>query len=76
MSTQPTGVGLWLITVANARKHGTTGVPPEHRLQQELAALLPLPQVGRTIFKLTPGRPSVDEMIARIVPLLDASYVE
>lgn len=39
----------WLITVANARKHGTTGVPPEHRLLKELAALLPLPKVGRTI---------------------------
>ncbi|MGE4781720.1 IS21 family transposase [Yersinia enterocolitica] len=42
-------IGPWLITVANARKHGTTGVPPEHRLQQELAALLPLPRVGRTV---------------------------
>lgn len=42
-------IGHWLTTVANARKHGTTGVPPEHRLQQELAALLPLPRVGRTV---------------------------
>ncbi|MDN0120351.1 helix-turn-helix domain-containing protein [Yersinia frederiksenii] len=40
-------IGPWLITVANARKHGTTGAPPEHRLQQELAALLP--RVGRTV---------------------------
>lgn len=40
-------IGPWLITVANARKHGMTGAPPEHRLQQELAALLP--RVGRTV---------------------------
>ncbi|USS95504.1 IS21 family transposase [Serratia symbiotica] len=35
--------GSWLVQTANARKHGTTGVPPDHRLQKELAALLPLP---------------------------------
>ncbi|USS95168.1 IS21 family transposase [Serratia symbiotica] len=35
--------GSWLVQTANARKHGTTDVPPDHRLQKELAALLPLP---------------------------------
>ncbi|MFQ1903767.1 IS21 family transposase [Aeromonas veronii] len=36
-------VGTWLVNTANARKHGTTGIPPEQRLQEELATLLPLP---------------------------------
>lgn len=36
-------IGAWLVHTANARKHGTTGVPPDQRLQKELAALLPLP---------------------------------
>ncbi|ELL2980742.1 IS21 family transposase [Salmonella enterica] len=39
-------VGAWLVHTANARKHGTTGVPPDQRLQKELAALLPLPVPG------------------------------
>ena len=34
-------VGPWLVRTANARKHGTTGIPPDHRLQKELAALAP-----------------------------------
>lgn len=38
-----TRVGPWLVRTANARKHGTTGIPADHRLQKELAALLPLP---------------------------------
>lgn len=38
-------IGEWLITVANARVHGTTGVPPEQRMPREQAALLPLPKV-------------------------------
>ncbi|ECC1750773.1 IS21 family transposase [Salmonella enterica subsp. diarizonae] len=36
-------IGAWLVHTANARKHGTTGVPPDQRLQKEQAALLPLP---------------------------------
>lgn len=38
-------IGEWLVTVANARVHGTTGVPPEQRMPRECAALLPLPKV-------------------------------
>lgn len=38
-------IGEWLITVANTRVHGTTGVPPEQRMPRERAALLPLPKV-------------------------------
>lgn len=36
-------IGAWLVGTANARKHGTTGIAPELRLQKEVAALLPLP---------------------------------
>jgi hypothetical protein len=35
-------IGEWLVTVANTRVHGTTGVPPEQRMPRERAALLPL----------------------------------
>ncbi len=38
-------IGEWLITVANTRKHGTTGIPPEQRMPRERAALLPLPKI-------------------------------
>jgi transposase len=38
-------IGEWLVTVANTRVHGTTGVPPEQRMPRERAALLPLPKV-------------------------------
>lgn len=38
-------IGEWLVTVANTRVHGTTGVPPEQRMPREQAALLPLPKV-------------------------------
>lgn len=40
-----TRIGEWLVTVANTRVHGTTGVPPEQRMPRERAALLPLPKV-------------------------------
>ncbi len=46
--------GSWLLSVANARKHGTTGSAPEQRLQQEQAVLLPLPSDLRTIQALSP----------------------
>lgn len=39
-------IGAWLVDVANARVHGTTGVAPEVRLQKEVAALLPLPSLS------------------------------
>lgn len=42
-------IGPWLTTVANARKHGTTGIPPEQRLQQEIDVLLPLPREGTEV---------------------------
>ncbi|WP_334473544.1 IS21 family transposase [Arsenophonus sp. PmNCSU2021_1] len=38
-------IGDWLSTIANVRKHGTTGVSPEERMLQERLALLPLPKV-------------------------------
>ncbi|XYX40393.1 helix-turn-helix domain-containing protein [Candidatus Erwinia dacicola] len=38
-------IGEWLVTVANTRVHGTTGVAPEQRMPRERAALLPLPKV-------------------------------
>jgi hypothetical protein len=31
-------IGEWLVTVANTRVHGTTGVPPEQRMPRERAA--------------------------------------
>ncbi|PAU99131.1 hypothetical protein CBG25_20490 [Arsenophonus sp. ENCA] len=38
-------IGDWLSSIANVRKHGTTGVSPEERMLQERLALLPLPKV-------------------------------
>ncbi|XYX40512.1 IS21 family transposase [Candidatus Erwinia dacicola] len=38
-------IGEWLVTGANTRVHGTTGVAPEQRMPRERAALLPLPKV-------------------------------
>ncbi|USS96481.1 IS21 family transposase [Serratia symbiotica] len=55
--------GSWLVQTANARKHGTTGVPPDHRLQKELAALLPLPVVRPS------SEPGLTEPQRRAVPV-------
>ncbi|XYX41324.1 IS21 family transposase [Candidatus Erwinia dacicola] len=38
-------IGEWLVTGANTRVHGTTGVAPEQRMPRERATLLPLPKV-------------------------------
>lgn len=38
-------IGEWLVTVANSRVYGTTGVRAEQRMPRERAALLPLPKV-------------------------------
>ncbi|WP_447877216.1 IS21 family transposase [Serratia fonticola] len=42
-------IGEWLVTVANTRVHGTTGVPPEQRMPRERAALLLLPKVMQAL---------------------------
>lgn len=36
-------IGPWLIDIANARTHATTGEIPQHRLDKEVRYLLPLP---------------------------------
>lgn len=36
-------IGPWLIDIANARTHATTGEIPQHRLDKEVHYLLPLP---------------------------------
>lgn len=37
-------IGPWLINIANARTHATTGEIPQHRLDKEVHYLLPLPE--------------------------------
>jgi transposase len=38
-------IGPWLMEVANARTHATTGEIPHHRLDTEVHHLLPLPEI-------------------------------
>lgn len=38
-------IGPWLMEVANARTHATTGEIPQHRLDTEVHHLLPLPEL-------------------------------
>ncbi|MHC8314346.1 IS21 family transposase [Pseudomonas sp. LB3P31] len=38
-------IGPWLMEVANARTHATTGEIPQHRLDTEVHHLLPLPEI-------------------------------
>lgn len=38
-------IGPWLMDIANARTHATTGEIPQHRLDKEVHHLLPLPEL-------------------------------
>lgn len=56
-------IGSWLLCTANSRKHGTTGIPPDHRLQKELATLLPLPIIRPS------SVPRLSEPQRRVLPV-------
>ena len=68
----------WLVLVANARVHGTTGDVPEQRLIEERSALLPLPpstisgakRVSTT--SIEPTHPFEDESLQHTLAVYDA----